>query len=129
MVSTLPLVPRACHGARTMKTTAFGRLRLQLHPRRTQTRGTWFAIEASGCEPIGLPHSDASATPTSGLPPVRWRLGKPVGPHDPILTGPTGKEHAHVLAEEFFTAVAVYRSGRASGCPTAGAGCRVAGGK
>jgi len=79
MVSTLPLVPRACHGARTMKTTAFGRLRLQLHARRTHARGTWFAVEASGCEPIGLPHSDASATPTPGLSARQMALGEACG--------------------------------------------------
>jgi len=82
MVSTLPLVQWARHGVSAMTPRVRSFATTTLHPRRTHAWGTWFAVEASGCEPIGLPHSDASATPTSGLPPVRWRLGKPVGPHD-----------------------------------------------
>src|SRR5436309_15238912 len=36
-------------------------------------------------------HSDASTRLTSGLPPVRWHLGKPMAPHNRSLTGPMRK--------------------------------------
>src|SRR5437879_9357541 len=36
-------------------------------------------------------HSDASTRLTSGPPPVRWHLGKPMAPHNRSLTGPMRK--------------------------------------
>ena len=45
----------------------------KLFPHTSRTNRAYaLLIEPRGCVPIGLPHSDASATPTSGLPPARW---------------------------------------------------------
>src|SRR5438552_8812738 len=38
----------------------------------------------------GMQHSEAATTSTSGLPPVRWHLGKPMHPHD-LSYWPDGK--------------------------------------
>src|SRR5437016_210412 len=38
----------------------------------------------------GMQHSEAATTSTSGLPPVRWHLGKPTRPHD-LSYWPDGK--------------------------------------
>ena len=79
MVSSLPLVQWACHGVTAMTRRVRSFATTTVHPRTMHAWGTWFAIEASGCEPIGLPHSDASATPTPGLSARQMALGEACG--------------------------------------------------